>query len=144
MAKNIADNPAHRLHEILLECKNIGSNEPCSKAWQKILKSTDEAELLTRLGKLLDLAGEVVVVMESAFARHVGPLQQLRSQLYKGVAEQALNGRWSSFRSHLDDNAIVALGFAAALLDEREALRSVDAGSLPMSGMTLCPYSAML
>ncbi|MBB1636162.1 hypothetical protein A9975_35635 [Cupriavidus sp. UME77] len=48
----------------------------------------------------------------------------------KGIAEQALNGQWSSFRSYLDDNAIVAPGFVATLLDERETLRSVDAGSL--------------
>ncbi|WP_250463219.1 hypothetical protein [Caballeronia sp. GAFFF2] len=130
MTQNVADNPANRLLVILQECKAIPPNENCRAAWQKVLKTTDEAALLNRMAKALNLSREVVDVVEEAFPRHVPPIQKLRSQICAGFSQQNMNGDWSAFTSQITDDSIVAIGFAASLLEEREKFRTVASDNL--------------
>lgn len=130
MAKNIADNPARRLHDLLQHCKEISSGDGCRASWHKVLKTEDEPELLVRLGKLIELTRETVSVMQEAFPHHVDSLRELQQQIANGVAAQNLNAHWGTFADHVKSHPVVALGFAATLLDERAALRSADKGGL--------------
>lgn len=130
MAKKIIDNPAKRLLAILHECKAIAVNESCRKAWQRILKTEDEGQLLGRIAKILDLAEDVVEVIRELFPRHLGAMQSLRIQLNSGVTQQNLNGQWVTFLQSIPDNSIVALEFATSLLDEREELKEIATDTL--------------
>jgi len=130
MAQNVADNPANRLLLILQQCKTFPPNENCRSAWQQILKTTDEAVLLSRMAKTINLSGEVVDVVKEAFPRHLPPVQKLHNQLCTGFAQQNLNGQWSAFATQITDDSVVAIGFAASLLDEREKFKTVDGQNL--------------
>lgn len=130
MTKNIADNPARRLHDILLHCKEISTGQGCRASWQMVLQTEDESELLVRLGKLIELTRETVAVMQEAFPHHVDSVRELQLQVATGVAAQNLGAHWGTFADHVHSHPIVALGFAATLLDERAAFSSVDKGGL--------------
>ncbi|MBN3805051.1 hypothetical protein GXB81_18635 [Paraburkholderia sp. Ac-20336] len=130
MTKNIADNPAHRLHEILKQCKETAAGENCRSVWRRILRTEDEGELLARIAKLLYLSREVVDIVNDSFSKHLQSIQTLHLQLKTGITQQNLNGQWASFISHVHDHSIVSLGFTASLLEEREKLQAVDISSL--------------
>ncbi|CAE6761227.1 hypothetical protein G2912_14060 [Paraburkholderia aspalathi] len=130
MVKKIIDNPAKRLLAILHECKAIPASEVCRKAWQKVLNTGDERQLLSRIAKVLELADDVTDVIEELFPRHLNAIQSLRIQLSAGITQQNLNGQWSAFLGNIPDNSIVALEFASSLLDEREELKEIAADTL--------------
>ena len=130
MSKNIADNPANRLLLIVQLCKTIGGNENCRNSWKKVLKADSESKMLDRISKVLDLSVETVNLMAATFPRHVPPLQKLNTQIVSGVTQQNLGGPWSSFIAQISDDSVVALGFAASLLDERDKLKTVDGSEM--------------
>ncbi|SOE98051.1 hypothetical protein SAMN05446635_6009 [Burkholderia sp. OK233] len=130
MLKKIIDNPAKRLLAILHECKAIPPNETCRKAWQTVLKTEEEGQLLSRIAKVLDLSTDVTEVIKEIFPRHLNAIQNLRIQLHAGITQQNLNGQWSAFLQNIPDPSIVALEFASSLLDEREELKETAADTL--------------
>lgn len=130
MTKKIIDNPAKRLLAILHECKSIPPTETCRKAWQIVLKTEDEGQLLNRLAKVLDLSTAMTEVMREMFPKHLLPMQALRIQLNAGITQQNLNGQWTAFIQQIPEHSIVALEFASTLLDEREELKEIAADTL--------------
>lgn len=137
MVKKIIDNPAKRLLAILHECKAIQSNVVCRKAWQTVLKTEDEGQLLSRIAKVLELAADVTEVIRELFPRHLNAIQTLRIQLNAGITQQNLNGQWSAFLQQVPDNSIVSLEFASSLLDEREELKKIATDTLTEQRDTL-------
>jgi len=137
MAKKIIDNPAKRLLAVLQACKAIPPNETCRKAWQTVLKTEDEGQLLSRLAKVLELAAAVTEVIREVFPRHLNAIQTLRIQVNAGITQQSLNGQWSAFLQQIPDHSIVSLEFASSLLDEREELKEIAADTLAEQRDTL-------
>lgn len=125
-----SDNPAQRLHAILVKCQGINAKTTCRGAWQTVLGTDDEADLLDRIAKLLQLTVEVENVVECAYPKHTNHARVLRLQVHEGISRQSMNGEWQAFLGNISVNSVTHLELIADLLNERPHLRAVESESL--------------
>jgi hypothetical protein len=115
------DNPAARLHVILVEGQQQPQDKVCQKIWHRLLKTDgDDANMLARLGKVMALTREAATAMEDAFPnQHSTTTAHWVGAINRGFTNQNLAAPWKSFIEHIDAHTINYLAMAASLLQTR-------------------------
>lgn len=115
------DNPAERLRNILESGRAIKSEVQCRKAWAQLffIDPTNGDELFSKLGKLMALPRETLVLLKANFPRQVAPAEQWRAQVDAAFNNQQLGGQWVSFIGHIDNSTINLLTVTADLIESR-------------------------
>ncbi|WP_133648411.1 hypothetical protein [Paraburkholderia flava] len=123
MTKKVKNNPAARLHEILKGIHAINQQKVCRQAWSELLHTSSEEELLSRLSKLIVLAGDVSEATNRLFPVHLTHMRTLEVQLRDGIVKQNLNGQWQTFISNVSAVSLVHLSMVETMLNERESMQ---------------------
>ena len=117
------ENPATRLLHILEAGKKHGPNVITKVVWSDVLKvpKDDLPLLLTRIGKAMALIGEISETVSSN--ENINPSSYLDwvPNVTKAFSDQSLNGRWSSFMSHIDVHTLNYLSHTADILSAHGA-----------------------
>jgi hypothetical protein len=130
---NNFDNPAKRLLLVLQEGRGKPASEQCRNVWHQLLASDgNEAMLMSRLGKIMTLPGEIV----QAYARHYpnqgGTWKHWFTQVNHAFAQQQLAGPWQSFITHIDDHTLTYLGMTADMLANKDYVEVLQADELEL------------
>ncbi len=111
-------NPAERLLKILVEGKTFDNKKKCRDVWGSLLKvsPSDDALLMARLGKAMELPLEV----EAAIEEHVPEEKATQAYWIKRVSsafkQQNLEQPWETFNKYIDDHTISYLRMSSKLL----------------------------
>ncbi|HDR8937053.1 hypothetical protein LGM38_17725 [Burkholderia vietnamiensis] len=125
------DNPATRLLNILQAGRKMNTADPCRNVWHQLLSTNgNEAMLMSRLGKLMTLPGEIV----QAYTRHYPDRGSTWSHWFKQVntafVSQQLSSNWQTFIGHIDDHTMAYLGMTADMLAHRDFVAKIEAEQL--------------
>lgn len=125
------DNPADRLLQILTAGRHRPTNEPCRAVWHQLL-STDgnEALLMSRLGKLMTLPGEIVQAYSRHYPDRTGSWNHWFTQVNTAFVSQQLSSIWQTFIAHIDDHTMIYLGMTADMLANRDFVEKLEASQL--------------
>ncbi|WP_186031247.1 hypothetical protein [Burkholderia gladioli] len=125
------DNPADRLLQILRAGRQRPDNEPCRKAWHNLLSTDgDEALLMSRLGKLMTLPGEIVSVYSRHYPDRQGTWNHWFKQVNTAFVSQQLSAAWQSFISHIDEHTMTYLGMTADMIANRDFGKKLETSQL--------------
>ncbi len=123
-----SDNPAARLYSILEDGKKISPNSACRTAWQELLNvdSDDQALLMSRLGKFMELPNQVIEAIKSDFPMQIKTCDHWNSQVNKAFMVQNINDKWASFINHIDDHALAYLSMTTELIQTVSETKLLD------------------
>lgn len=126
------DNPAARLHAILVNGKGLDVNTPCIRAWASLLgvHKNDVPRIMSRLGKLMALPQEIIDATKELFPDRSPTWEHWSRQLNMAFGSQNLNGTWQTFVQHIDDHTINYLSMSADLLEYRTGTKKLSAEEL--------------
>lgn len=116
-----SDNPAARLFAILDEGKKVDANQNCRGVWQNLLNvsSSEQALLISRLGKLMELPQTIISIVEDEFPNQLKTCNHWSAQVNKAFMQQNLNDKWGSFSNHIDAHALNFLSITSELLQTK-------------------------
>ena len=91
------DNPAARLHAILVKAKAKPNNQNCRVAWSEILNisSKNESKFLMHMGKVTSLSHEIFEFVKNEYN---GLLLEVKKRLFRGD-----NYYWPMSKNHNQD-----------------------------------------
>jgi hypothetical protein len=117
------DNPAERLRVILERGRAISGDQPCRSVWEQLLsvKPGESDELYAKLGKVMALPRETMVLLKTNFPRQVAGAEFWRAQVDAGFTNQNLAGQWATFIGQINAYSITQLGLTADLIQQRVA-----------------------
>lgn len=117
----IGDNPAARLLAVLEEGIKVEQTTKCRDVWHAILKTekNEEALLLSRLGKVMELPEQTLQIVKANFPNQVKTCAHWTTVLGRAFSEQNLNGQWQTFRQHIDSHTLGYLGLTADLIQTK-------------------------
>lgn len=113
------DNPAARLHSLLLEGKNLNGNISTREAWHKILEISpiNEALMFSRVAKVMELpthAFNALAEIEPDEAKEM--CNHWTEQINAAFSVMNMNASWSSFISPIDAHSMKYLSMTSKLL----------------------------
>lgn len=122
------DNPASRLLALLTTAKEIDGNTPSSRAWGKLLDAQgNQALLLSRMGKVLQLPNEVTVRLSNAAGVQSQIVSHISSQFYAAFSAHKFGEKWSEFTNRIDGHILNYLGLASNLLEAQTETKQLEA-----------------
>ena len=125
---NNFDNPAKRLLHILRAGRKKPAGESCRKVWHELLDTNgDEAILMSRLGKVMTLPGEIVQAYRRHYPNQSGTWNHWFQQVTNAFVSQQLASNWQSFNGHIDDHSMTYLGMTADMLANRDYVETLEA-----------------
>ena len=110
------DNPAGRLLNILKAGKQVNTDANCRETWRKLLLANGDAEILSRLGLLMELSNEAAVKIREDFPNESGAVNHWSSQLTGAFFSQNIQSTWQSFISNIDQHSLNYLASHSTLL----------------------------
>jgi uncharacterized protein YlzI (FlbEa/FlbD family) len=110
------DNPAGRLLAILKKGKTIHGNKICKDVWVELLQASDDAEMLSRLGLLMELSKDASIKIKEGFPNESESVAHWKSQLSTAFISQNLQATWQSFIGHIDSHTINYLASHSTML----------------------------
>lgn len=121
------DNPAARLKAILETGIKANKEQQCFIVWSNILESStnDIGNLLSRLGKAMELSSEIVSLLRTHFPHQVESSPRWRNQIDTAFTHQQLSGKWETFINHINIYCIDSLGLIADLLHSKLGVKAV-------------------
>ncbi len=124
----IFDNPAERLLEILESGRFIRVNMNCRTAWCEVLELDDpsESQLMSRLGKVMDLPSQALMLLESIDEHDDEAHQYWVKKVSNGFMQQNLNANWDSFINHIDQHSISYLKLCSRLLKAHSNIEGLN------------------
>lgn len=127
-----SDNSAARLYSILQDGKQIAGGSSCRAAWQELLNvdPNDQALLMSRLGKFMELPKQIIEAVESDFPTQIKTCNHWSSQINKAFMLQNINERWSSFIDHIDEHALAYLSITTELLQTASLTKLLEEDEL--------------
>lgn len=116
-----SDNPAARLYSILDKGKKIDGNSRCRDVWQGLLNvnTPEQALLISRLGKLMELPQKIIEIVQSEFPNQLKTCNHWSTQVDKAFMVQNLNDKWATFTNHIDAHALNFLSITTELLQTK-------------------------
>jgi len=128
----VFDNPAERLLSILENGKGIVDTTNCRQAWHKllILKSPTESELMSRLGRVMDLPHQIVQLLDSIGENDDSMNKHWITKVSAGFMQQNLNSAWSTFNTHIDAHSISYLKMCSKLLRAHSKIKGLTEDEL--------------
>lgn len=125
------DNPASRLLALLTAAKGIDGNTSSSRAWAELLDTRgDQALLLSRIGKLLQLPNEVTVRLSNTAGIQPQIVSHISSQFYAAFASQKFGDKWSEFTNRIDGHVLNYLDLASNILEAQIETKRLEADNL--------------
>lgn len=125
------DNPASRLLALLTTAKGIDGNTPSSRAWGELLDAQgNQALLLSRMGKLLQLPGEVTARLSSAAGVQPQVISHISSQFYAAFSAHKFGEKWAEFTNRIDIHMLNYLGLASNLLEAQTETKRLETEDL--------------
>ncbi|PHR57253.1 MAG: hypothetical protein COA44_06015 [Arcobacter sp.] len=106
------DNHASRLHSILESGMSIPRGSNCRDAWRKLLNTKEEALLMSRLGKVMELTSLIIKDVENNPSA-LKSSKHWSAQVTKAFMTQNLNDQWSGFIAHIDSHSLNYLHMTA-------------------------------
>lgn len=110
------DNAASRLYDLLVKAKAIPKDQACRQAWGELLETSDNALLMSRLGKVMAMPQAILEAIED---HHPGTGKHHNfwiAELSAAFGQQNLDGQWHTFRQHLTDHTLSSIAMAATSL----------------------------
>jgi hypothetical protein len=125
------DNSAKRLLALLNSGRSIQQTRICRDVWHELLDTgRDEAQLMTRLGKVMALPGEVVAAMSKYYPHQSSVWSHWFAQVNHAFINQQLSGQWASFITAIDVHSFNYLSMTADMLANRETVKTIDPNKL--------------
>lgn len=125
------DNPATRLLHILEAGRGKNATDPCRNVWHQLLGTDgNEAMLMSRLGKLMTLPGEIVQAYSRHYPERGGTWNHWFKQVNTAFVSQQLSSHWQTFIGHIDDHTMTYLGMTADMLANRDFVAKIEAEQL--------------
>ncbi|TDU31018.1 hypothetical protein DFR24_0376 [Panacagrimonas perspica] len=112
---DVKNNPAGRLHDILLSARQQQSKEPARKAWATVfqIEPNDTSSLLKLLADLINLVHETKTAIQRLedvdHALHLKPFKRIESLL----SQLSLDSAWDHWKAQIDDSTLYGLQFSA-------------------------------
>lgn len=125
------DNPASRLLALLTTAKEIDGNMPSSRAWGQLLDAIgDQALLLSRMGKLLQLPNEVTVRLSNVAGVQPQIISHISSQFYAAFSSHRFGEKWAEFTTRIDAHILNYLDLASNLLEAQTETKKLEVEEL--------------
>lgn len=124
----IGDNPAARLLAILEEGQTQEPKKSCREVWRKILEieSGSEALLISRLGRLMELPQQTVLILERDFPNQRTTYEHWSKRIGAAFSNQNLDGEWQTFRNQIDVHTLTYLRLTADLINTKQPSTALD------------------
>jgi uncharacterized protein YlzI (FlbEa/FlbD family) len=119
------DNPAGRLLAILKKGKTIHGHKVCKDVWFELLQASDDAEMLSRLGLLMELSKDAAIKVKEDFPSESESVAHWKSQLNSAFISQNLQSNWQSFIGNIDVHTINYLSNHSTMLSLISNTKSV-------------------
>jgi hypothetical protein len=115
------DNPAGRLKAILERGRQINHSTQCRTAWEELLhvKPADSDDLFSKLGKVMALPRQTLLLLQTNFPSQVEGAEIWRSQVVAALTNQNLAGQWATFIGQISPQCIAQLSLTAELIQAR-------------------------
>lgn len=112
------DNPAARLHAILIKAKSRSGNQNCRNAWNEVLNisQTNESEFLMQLGKVSSLPHEIIEFVKNDYPEQLSTTSHWTNQVNSAFIQQDYNGQFSTFTSKIDNHSLNSLSLLSSLI----------------------------
>jgi len=128
------DNPAGRLLSILEKGKKQLGHEQTRDAWRKILEiegqNENDALLMSRLGKVMELPQQIITDIQTYFPRQVNSHMHWSTKVNSAFGQLNLNSQWNTFISHIDAHTMNYLSLSVDLLDTKEEVKILSKDDL--------------
>ena len=118
------DNPAGHLLTILERGRDLDVNTNCKAAWSEILSAETDAELLSRLGKIMLLPSQTLMLFDSVGKLDETTHEHWTGQVLKAFFAQNLDGVWESFINHIDNHTITNLKMTDQILELQKTIQN--------------------
>jgi len=118
------DNHAARLLSLIKQGKEISSSEKCRDAW-KILLGGDNATLMKRLGRVMELPELTINAMRENFPHQVSSCSHWEERVQEAFLGQNLNGQWGTFIGCIDSHSINYLQLVSDLLQSKSNTKPI-------------------
>ncbi|EOD4079978.1 hypothetical protein ACOHX9_000685 [Yersinia enterocolitica] len=122
------DNPAARLHQILLDGAGQSSNFRCRDVWSDILKISDmtEVKFLRAIADTAELVDEIIYLRDEVLNTSRAKSTHWPTQVRKAFNLQDLKGDWASFNKHIDSLVISELDMLAMIFEKSDAEENLN------------------
>ncbi|MDA5550079.1 hypothetical protein OP862_09950 [Yersinia massiliensis] len=122
------DNPAARLHQILLEGSLQDNNLPCRDVWFDILKVSEgtEINLLRAVANTAELADKIVYIRDDVLKTTRAKSAHWHKQVKKAFGTQNLKSDWGSFNKAIDSLVISELDMLAMIFEQSNSEENLD------------------
>ncbi|WP_146092570.1 hypothetical protein [Xanthomonas arboricola] len=124
------DNPAARLLAILEEGQKISTNETCRNAWQSLLETDSQPQLMSRLGKLMSLPQEIIDQTRELYPNQRPTWDHWSTQVNTAFSAQNINAEWNTFIRYIDSHTVNYLANSADLLQARSTAQHLNLDTL--------------
>ena len=110
------DNPASRLHGVLVELLEHKKEENCKAVWISVLRASNEIECLQRLGIVLQLPADAAELVAAQFPDQLNDIPHWREPIVSAFANMNLAGPFGELRAHITAPLVTMLSMTGALL----------------------------
>ncbi|HHQ6628062.1 TPA: hypothetical protein ACSTL5_004609 [Serratia fonticola] len=113
------ENPAERLHDLLVKGKSMPGNVKCKDNWIALLALSEptEANVLRGIAAVSELPQKILYIRDELIKSKRGRSQHWLRQVNSAFSEQTLTSDWSTFTRHIDDVTISELDFLAMVFE---------------------------
>lgn len=122
------DNPAARLHQILLDGTACSGTLSCRNAWFDILKISEQTNinLLRAVANTAELTEKIIHIRDEVLKTTRAKSPHWYTQVNLAFNSQNLKGDWGSFKNHIDSLAISELDMLAMIFEQSNAEENLD------------------
>ncbi|EHL5833717.1 hypothetical protein KEB97_004259 [Salmonella enterica] len=115
------DNPAMRLFDILEKGKSHQATASCREVWKTLLQAQElpDHQFLSRLARVMELPERIVQVREDHFPALRNKSNYWRGKIETAFTSQSLNGRWDTFKNHIDERTLSELSLLSDIFETR-------------------------
>jgi len=127
------DNPAERLHTLLLAGKSIHKNTEARVAWRSLLNLNEneiEYVLILRIGSVMALPSQVMEIMSNNFTSDRWKTSHWLKVMETAFSKNNLNSNWSNFIDLIDDRTLTELGMLSTIIETKGHVETIDRETL--------------
>ncbi|CNG29290.1 Uncharacterised protein [Yersinia enterocolitica] len=122
------DNPAARLHQILLDGSRQDNGRACRDIWFDLLKISERTDinLLRAVANTAELADKIIYIRDDVLKTTRAKSTHWHTQVNKAFSIQSLKSDWGSFNKSIDSLVISELDMLAMIFEQANAEENLD------------------
>jgi len=126
------DNPAARLHAILVKAKGKPKTQNCRAVWSEILKisSKNESKFLMQMGKVSSLPHEIFEFVKNEYPNQLSTTTHWSNQVNSAFLMQNYNGEFTTFIAKIDNHSLDSLSLLSDLIAGKTSTKVLPEDSL--------------